>query len=62
MSACAAQVVSALSDEVTGSVADGRDRQRRAALCLALSCVHRAKGGLVLQVSLPTEKKNSEVT
>ncbi|KAF5832868.1 hypothetical protein DUNSADRAFT_11088 [Dunaliella salina] len=48
------KVVSALSDEVTGSVADGRDKQRRSALCLALSCVHRAKGGLVLQALIPS--------
>jgi len=45
-----AQVVSAISDEVTGSAAEGRDTQRRAALCLALGCVHRAMGGLALQV------------
>lgn len=47
------QVCRALANEVLRSVAEGKaDADRRAALCLALGCVHRAKGGLALQVGL----------
>lgn len=46
----ALQVVGAIAEEVCRSVAEGGAPERRSALCLALGCVHRTKGGLALQV------------
>jgi hypothetical protein len=40
----------ALPTQVVKSVAEGRDVERRGALALALGAIHRAKGGLSLQV------------
>lgn len=48
--AWAARVVRALSTEAAASAAEGRDSERRAVVALAVGAVHRARGGLAMQV------------
>jgi hypothetical protein len=43
-------LIRTLPSQVVKSVAEGRDVERRGALALALGAIHRAKGGLALQV------------
>jgi hypothetical protein len=41
--------VRALCQQLTGSISEGRGVEARGMLVMALGCIHRAKGGMVLQ-------------
>ncbi|KAJ9521672.1 hypothetical protein QJQ45_015268 [Haematococcus lacustris] len=51
--AWAVQLVAVISEELVRCTSEGRYTHRRAALALALGCIHRAKGGLALQAHVP---------
>ncbi|KAJ9521869.1 hypothetical protein QJQ45_024737, partial [Haematococcus lacustris] len=51
--AWAVQLVAVISEELVRCTNEGRYTHRRAALALALGCIHRAKGGLALQAHVP---------